>query len=213
MEKIDRSNERKNFWRKTVKHRIVEAFGGKCVCCGKSFEDCCYDLHHINPEEKEFQISCHNFNGAKSWFKIRDELRKCNLVCSNCHRLIHAGLIENPTISYFNEDYYEWDLTKYKQIGQDLKPIDTTKTTVCPQCGGVKCLKADVCVKCAAKNKEQFEISREELKNLIRVMPFTTIGKMFNVTDNAIRKRCIKLDLPSKKKDIKQYTDEEWNKL
>lgn len=36
---------------------------------------------------------------------------------------------------------------------------------------------------------------------------------MYGVTDNAIRKWCISENLPSKKKDIKLYSEEEWNNL
>lgn len=204
------SAEQKAFWRKTIKHRIVESFGNKCACCGQSFEDCCYDLHHINPQDKEFNISKDQFNGAKSWLKIRDELKKCNLVCANCHRLIHAGIIDNPTQSCFNNDFYEWDLTNYKQISKDLKPLDVESSTICPQCGGIKTSYATICAKCSSQNQRHFEITREELKELIRTTPFTTIGKQFGVSDNAIKKRCIQLGLPSLKKDIKEYTDEEW---
>lgn len=52
--------------------------------------------------------------------------------------------------------------------------------------------------------------SREELKQLIRTTPFTTIAKQFNVSDNAIRKWCDWYDLPRRVKDIKSYSDEEW---
>ena len=52
--------------------------------------------------------------------------------------------------------------------------------------------------------------SREELKQLIRTLPFTTIGLKFNVTDNAVRKWCDGYNLPRKKKIINQYTDQEW---
>jgi len=41
-----------------------------------------------------------------SWKRIVKELRKCIMVCSNCHRLIHynnAEIPENPTL--FNEDF------------------------------------------------------------------------------------------------------------
>lgn len=57
------------------------------------------------------------------------------------------------------------------------------------------------------------EISREELKQMIRTMPFLAIGKELGVSDNAIRKWCKKYDLPYKKKDINSYSDEEWEKL
>jgi hypothetical protein len=40
--------------------------------------------------------------------------------------------------------------------------------------------------------KNKFEISKEELEKLIKEKPFTQIGKMFGVTDNAIRKKCKK---------------------
>ena len=39
------------------------------------------------------------------------------------------------------------------------------------------------------------------------------IAEENNVTDNAIRKWCIGYNLPSKKKDINSYSDEEWEKI
>lgn len=210
---MDYSNERKRFWRKTIKRRIVESFGNKCFCCGGTFEDCCYDVHHINPEEKEMTLSSGNFNGAKSWIKIRDELKKCVLVCANCHRLIHANIIDNPTTSNFNMDFYEWDLTRYKQVDKELKPIDANRSLICPECEGPKSPYAEVCAKCASKRQRRFEISRDELKHLIRTTSFTKIGEKFNVSDNAIRKRCIQLGLPSLKKEIKKYSDDDWEKI
>ena len=52
--------------------------------------------------------------------------------------------------------------------------------------------------------------SREELKQLIRTTPFTTIAKQYGVTDNAIRKWCDFENLPRTKKEINSYSDEEW---
>ena len=52
--------------------------------------------------------------------------------------------------------------------------------------------------------------SREELKQLIRTMPFTQIGIKYKVSDNAIRKWCKAYNLPYTKKDIKTYSDKEW---
>lgn len=54
-------------------------------------------------------------------------------------------------------------------------------------------------------------ITREELKNLIRTTPFTKIAANFGVSDNAIRKWCIKFNLPSKSREIKKYSEEEWD--
>lgn len=55
--------------------------------------------------------------------------------------------------------------------------------------------------------------NREELKKLIRHTPFLQIGKLYNVSDNAIRKWCKAVHLPSKVSEIKQYSDEEWEKI
>lgn len=46
--------------------------------------------------------------------------------------------------------------------------------------------------------------SKEELFELIKTTPFLTIGKMYNVSDNAVRKWCETYGLPYKKKDLKK---------
>ena len=48
---------------------------------------------------------------------------------------------------------------------------------------------------------------------MIRHMPFTQIAQQYNVTDNTIRKWCKGYNLPCKKKDIRQVTDQEWKKI
>lgn len=205
---MDHSNERKKFWRRIIKHRAIEALGGICVCCGQKFDDCCYDFHHIDPEQKETEFSKLNYNSAKSWLNIRDELKKCALVCANCHRKIHNNIIPNVEKTTFIDDYYNWDLTDYKQVSQNLLPIDANY--ICPICGGYKSAKAQTCINCSKIQQKKFEVDRERLKYLIRTQTFVNIGKEFGVSDNAIRKRCKTLNLPSKKRDINQYSDEEW---
>ena len=71
--------------------------------------------------------------------------------------------------------------------------------------------KSGLCQECSNKSKRVCERpSREELKNLIRTMPFTRIGEKFGVSDKAITKWCVSENLPSRKKDINSYSDEEW---
>lgn len=48
---------------------------------------------------------------------------------------------------------------------------------------------------------------------MIKEFPFTKIGEKYGVTDNAIRKWCKAYNLPSRKKDIDAYTEEEWEKV
>lgn len=68
-------------------------------------------------------------------------------------------------------------------------------------------------IKKSSSLKETKRPSREELKNLIRTKPILQIGKMFNVSDNAVRKWCDKYNLPRKKREINSYSDEEWDKI
>lgn len=55
--------------------------------------------------------------------------------------------------------------------------------------------------------------SREELKKLIRTKTFVEIGKQFNVDSTTIPKWCDGYNLPRRKREINNYTDEEWEKL
>jgi len=69
-----------------IKLNAIEYKGGKCEICG--YDKCRWalDFHHKNKDEKEFSIgSSYNI----SWERIKNELDKCILICSNCHREIH----------------------------------------------------------------------------------------------------------------------------
>ncbi len=49
----------------------------------------CLDFHHTNSDEKEMSISVavHRGWGIK---RIKEEIKKCQVVCANCHRIIHS---------------------------------------------------------------------------------------------------------------------------
>lgn len=76
-------------YRVNVKQRLIDYKGGKCQICGYNRCINALEFHHINPKEKDFTIS----GGTKSFNTLKLEVDKCILVCSNCHREIHAGLI------------------------------------------------------------------------------------------------------------------------
>ncbi len=76
--------------RKIIKKWALEYKGEKCCICG--YNKCieALDFHHIDPKEKDFILSDRNL--ILDWNEIKKELDKCILVCSNCHREIHAGV-------------------------------------------------------------------------------------------------------------------------
>lgn len=68
------------------------------------------------------------------------------------------------------------------------------KYNFCVECGG-KIQKHSIrCFSCSSKfngiNQRKFEVSKDELKNLIENYPMTKVGKILGVSDNAVRKRC-----------------------
>lgn len=77
-------------WRKRAKLKLIECKGGKCQCCGYKNYAGALEFHHLDPNEKDFTIS----GSSKAFDKLIKEIDKCILVCSNCHKEIHAGLIE-----------------------------------------------------------------------------------------------------------------------
>jgi len=62
-----------------------------CVICGEK-EPVCLDFHHINPDDKNFDIG-KQFH-IKATETIIKEIHKCVVLCANCHRKVHAGIIK-----------------------------------------------------------------------------------------------------------------------
>lgn len=76
---------------------------------------------------------------------------------------------------------------------------------ICPICGCEITNKANVCVKCynMKSRKVKDRPSKEELLKLIKTKSFLEIGRIYGVSDNAIRKWCKLYGLPYRRKDIK----------
>ena len=76
-----------------VKRTLVAEAGGCCAVCG--YDRCIINLgfHHVDPAAKLFSL---NMGTTKALATYREEMRKCVLVCANCHGEIEAGLIPSP---------------------------------------------------------------------------------------------------------------------
>ena len=82
--------------RKKIKTLSIEYKGGKCQICGYDKYQGALDLHHVNPEEKDFGIADKGY--TRSWEKVKEELDKCILVCATCHREVEAGVTQLPEV-------------------------------------------------------------------------------------------------------------------
>lgn len=74
-------------YRKRRKQNLIAICGNKCCLCGYDKAIGALEFHHLIPENKSYGLGasgiCH---------KIEDdiaEIKKCILVCANCHREIH----------------------------------------------------------------------------------------------------------------------------
>lgn len=71
--------------------RAIKELGGRCIACGFDRYPCSLDLHHRNRKVKD-----PNYRSLRgwSWNNILLELKKCVLLCKNCHAAVHAGLLK-----------------------------------------------------------------------------------------------------------------------
>lgn len=189
---------------KKRKKDLVSLFGGRCCICGFDAFQEALEFHHVNPQNKSFGLTDSNAV-TKALESQLEEARKCVLLCANCHRGVHAGYLELPLGAElsFNEERAQ-ELIKEKQ----------KKIYRCERCGAEITHKAKLCVECASLVSRKVDRpSRDELKNLIREKPFTHIAKDYSVSDNAVRRWCDSYGLPSKKKEINAFSDEEWKEV
>jgi len=71
-----------------LKKDAIDLLGGKCNDCMQEYTYQVYDFHHLDPKTKEF-----NWDYARRVSKTRmiEELKKCVLLCANCHRIRHSN--------------------------------------------------------------------------------------------------------------------------
>jgi hypothetical protein len=70
------------------KRKLLKLKGGKCELCGYDKNSAAMEFHHINPEDKLFQLDLRSLSNRK-WAEVVAEAGKCILLCSNCHAEQH----------------------------------------------------------------------------------------------------------------------------
>jgi len=168
---------------KEFKRQCIRYSGGKCCMCGYHKSMCALEFHHINPDEKDFNISMMNVTKFNDLVKV--ELDKCILVCSNCHREEHERI---------NSIKYELNKDLLLSYTKERKPkIETWDNC---SCGNGKLLTSSLCKKCNSKRlkleQRRFNPSKEELQSKLDELKWNicAVGRYYGVSDNAIRSRC-----------------------
>lgn len=78
-------------WRKRKKKELIDYKGGCCEKCGYNKSTRVLQFHHLDPKEKDFNISAKSY----SIERLKKEVDKCILVCANCHLEIHEEIDNN----------------------------------------------------------------------------------------------------------------------
>lgn len=66
---------------------FIELKGGKCQRCNAVLPLVCYDFHHLDPSTKKER----SINWLQEDILLKEEMSKCIILCSNCHRILHFG--------------------------------------------------------------------------------------------------------------------------
>ena len=60
-----------------------------CILCGENAPEC-LDFHHIKNKVAEVG----KLRKKGSFSKVVEEIKKCVVLCANCHRKVHAGTLK-----------------------------------------------------------------------------------------------------------------------
>lgn len=81
-----RLDKAKELIREVIRNELRYAKNKPCMDCGQSYPYYVMDFDHRDPSKKLFNLADSVTNG-KSLKEIREEIAKCDIVCSNCHRI------------------------------------------------------------------------------------------------------------------------------
>ena len=73
-----------------------------CVDCGEQ-NIICLEFDHINRDEKSFTIGAYMGNDIRFDSKIKEEIDKCEVRCSNCHRIKTAKEVNSYRYQHINK--------------------------------------------------------------------------------------------------------------
>ena len=132
---------------RSMKGKRIALDGRKPVCTKCGYNDIAgIEFHHKNASDKKFRIACGCVGDRliKGIQEILEESRKCEILCSNCHMLIHTDSFVNDNqleIERKADSFQDWsqsridiqtlaELAKSKTITEIASIMNRNKSTV-----------------------------------------------------------------------------------
>lgn len=179
---MSKNSEAVKRWRRNAKSRLIKAFGGSCSICGYCKCNDVMEFHHLDPSTKE--TSWGQIRGSiKSWESIVEEMQKCVMLCSNCHKEVHAGISQIPE----NASRLDLQATNYKAI-EKQNMMDN-----CPHCGNLKKKQSKTCgnIRCVSKRPvKKVDWSVVDVVSLVKeYKSFEAAGDVLGVSGAAVSRQ------------------------
>lgn len=210
------------------KRELIKMRGHQCEYCKNTKwfeEEIKLELHHIDGDHANCELTnlqllcpnCHSYTEnycltemSKNVLKISDEEFIFALKTNKSIRQALFSLGISDTGANYKRAR---QIIKQYNLNIEIQSKGEKESNRCIDCGISISDRATRCNQCEAKTRKTFVVDRKVLKELIRNKPFTQIGGMFGVSDNTIRKWCDKYNLPRTVSQIKEYSDEQWEKI
>lgn len=115
-QQVRRRRQADSMYERYTQHRLwfsTLKSGIGCQCCGE-VESVSLDFHHIDPQSKSFGLGLGKW--STSFDRIRAEMEKCLLLCSNCHRRVTAKTLD---VSHLQVPDYD---AAWKRV-EHLRPL------------------------------------------------------------------------------------------
>jgi hypothetical protein len=193
-----RSNARKY----AIKYKLITQLGGKCIRCGYNnlIHLSVFDFHHRDPKQKLFGIN-NSINSGRSHDELLVEIAKCDLLCRNCHAIIHDEMKHlNLNIG---EEYLKYINSKHVKVLENKEGVpskeelielikinnksDISKIYNVAHCTVSYWLEKFGLKYCEYKTAK-IKPSKDELADLIKIKSAREIAIQFNVSDRAVKK-------------------------
>lgn len=163
-------------------------------------EEC--DLTQLNEREQYWIEYYDSYEKGYNMSKIENLQKKMNIsqVKEIQERLINSDVsnqdlarqygVSHTWISLVNQGKMWYD----ESLSYPLRPIQQHEKKI----------------KEPVKRRKVERPNRNDLKDMIRNQTFVSIGAYYGVSDNAIRKWCSSYNLPTSKRKINAYSEEDW---
>ena len=156
------------------KKELVKLMGCKCSICGYYRNYAALEFHHVNPEYKSFQLDSRHLSNT-TMATILEEVKKCILVCSNCHKEIHYPNMELKQV--------ENTVTKNRSLFETKR-----KQATCPVCSKkFNYMKGKIYCSAECRMKDKNYPSYEEVKAKYNELKSQKkVGEYFGLTRKII---------------------------